>query len=386
MKSKREKTKEQLISELADMRKRIAGLEAERNQAEEATRLQEGKCRGLAESISDVFFAFDKDLKYIYWNKASEELTGVSSKDALGKHLYEVFPKDEQTERAEKAYLQALKTGQPRYFENEYRLGEKHYFFEISLYPSDEGLAVLAKDITERKKMDEQLIVTDRLASVGELASGIAHELNNPLTGVIGFSDLLITKQDIPEDIREDLTIINREAVRAAQVAKHLLTFARKHPDEKQPTDINNIVQLVLDLREYEQRVNNIDVEAKLADDLPQILANDFQLQQVFLNIIINAEHFMTEEHGLGTLTIITEQVEDIIRVSITDDGPGIFPDNITHIFDPFYTTKEVGEGTGLGLSICYGVITEHGGKIYAESELGKGTTFTIELPVLKEE
>jgi len=605
--------------------------EEQSKQAEEAIRLQEDNYRRLAESISDLFFAFDKDLKYTYWNKASEELTGIPAKDALGKHLYDIFPDDEQTQKAEKAYLQALKTGQPQYFDNEYRLGERGYFFEISAYPSAEGLSVFAKDITERKQaeealadeatrrrilieqsrdgivvldqdghvfevnqrfaemigytmeeslkldvwdweylysaeqvaemlrtvdekgdhfetrhrrkdgstydvgistnaatfggqklifcvcrditerklseeklaeseklysdiansvatgiyivqdrkfvfvnesfckitgytekqligmdsfklvypddremvrrkavgmlkglsgqgyeyrsvtrsgevltiyetvtpiqyqgkraalgsymditerkqIEEQLIVTDRLASVGELASGIAHELNNPLTGVIGFSDLLMTREDVPEDIREDLTIINREAVRASQVARHLLTFARKHPDEKLPTYINNIIRLVLELREYEQRVNNIVVKAELADDLPPVLANDFQLQQVFLNIIINAEHFMIEEHGRGTLTIITEQEGDIVRITLTDDGPGIAPDHLSHIFDPFYTTKEVGQGTGLGLSICYGIITEHGGKIYAESKLGKGATFTIELPVLEEE
>jgi len=323
-------------------------------------------------------------------NEAFFQASGYSRDECIGLTITELGLWVSQEDR--KKFIRILaEQNKVQDFETEMRLKSgdiKSVLLSVeTITIGGESFRVISsKDITDRKKMDEQLIVTDRLASVGELASGIAHELNNPLTGVIGFSDLLMTRENIPEDIKEDLTIINREAVRAAQVAKHLLTFARKHPDEKQPTDINNIVQLVLDLREYEQRVNNIDVEAKLADDLPQILANDFQLQQVFLNIIINAEHFMTEEHGLGTLTIITEQVEDIIRVSITDDGPGIFPDNITHIFDPFYTTKEVGEGTGLGLSICYGVITEHGGKIYAESELGKGTTFTIELPVLKEE
>jgi len=130
--------------------------------------------------------------------------------------------------------------------------------------------------------------------------------------------------------------------------------------------------------------VSNIEVNTQLAPDLPEITADGFQLQQVFLNIIINAEHFMIDAHGRGTFSITTERVGDIIRASFTDDGPGIAKENLGHLFDPFFTTKEVGKGTGLGLSICHGIITEHGGRIYAESESGKGATFVVELPVSK--
>lgn len=244
---------------------------------------------------------------------------------------------------------------------------------------------VSVNDITERKKMQEQLIVTDRLASVGELAAGIAHELNNPLTGVIGFSDLLISRDDIPDDIKEDLETINRESIRASQVAKHLLTFARKHPDSKSPVNIERVINNVLDLRSYEQKVNNIEVVRRFETDLPPVMANDFQLQQVFLNIIINAEHFMIEANGHGTLVITGEKKDDVIRVSFRDNGPGIPPDILPLIFNPFYTTKEVGKGTGLGLSICYGIITEHGGSIHAESKPEAGATFIINLPVYEE-
>jgi len=167
-----------------------------------------------------------------------------------------------------------------------------------------------------------------------------------------------------------------------AQVVSNLLTFARKHPQEKRSVNINNVIQNVLELRAYEQRVNNIEAITQLAPDLPAITADAFQLQQVFINIIINAEYFMIEANGRGTLTITTEQADDIIRVSIADDGPGIAPENLSHIFDPFFTTKEVGKGTGLGLSICHGIITEHGGRTYAKSKRGKGATFIVELPI----
>jgi len=254
---------------------------------------------------------------------------------------------------------------------------------DVTFDDSGEPIRMLGtvQDITERKKMEEQLIVTDRLASIGELSSGIAHELNNPLTGVIGFSELLLDR-DLPDDIKEDLEVINREAKRTAGIVRNLLTFARKHDTEKRLVNINSIIEKVLELRAYEQKVSNIEVDTQFTSDLPEIMADGFQLQQVFINIIINAEHFMKEAHGRGTLTITTEQVGDIIRASFADDGPGIAEENLGHLFDPFFTTKEVGKGTGLGLSISYGIITDHGGRIRAESELGKGATFIIELPV----
>ncbi|NLE08587.1 MAG: hypothetical protein GX631_04960 [Dehalococcoidales bacterium] len=149
---------------------------------------------------------------------------------------------------------------------------------------------------------------------------------------------------------------------------------------------INDVIRLVLELRAYEQKVNNITVNLALDENLPPVLANEFQLQQVFINIIINAEFFMTQAHGRGTLDIVTKQIGDSVMVSFGDDGPGVSAENLTHIFDPFFTTKEVGKGTGLGLSICYGIIVEHGGDIWAESEPGKGVKFVIEIPVFKDE
>jgi len=244
-------------------------------------------------------------------------------------------------------------------------------------------IITIVRDITERKRMQEQLMVTDRLASIGELAAGVAHEMNNPLTGVIGFSQLLLEKE-IPDDIKEDIAIINHEAQRTAEVVRNLLTFARKHVNIKQPVNINSVIANVLRLRAYEQKVSNIKAITRLSPDLPEVMANSFQLQQVFLNIVLNAEHFMTESHGKGNLTITTEPVGGNVKISFSDDGPGIKKKDLRRIFDPFFTTKDVGKGTGLGLSICHGVITEHGGKLYVESEYGKGATFIIELPGIK--
>ncbi len=239
----------------------------------------------------------------------------------------------------------------------------------------------LWQDDTEPKKAQEQLILSDRLASVGELAAGVAHELNNPLTSVIGFSQLLLGK-NLPDDVKEDIKIVCNEAQRTAAIVKNLLTFARKHTPVKQMMNVNNTLEQVMQMRAYEQRVSNIQVVSRFASDLPEIMADQFQLQQVFLNIIINAEYFMIEANQGGTLTITTENTGDIIRISFVDDGPGISKENLKHLFDPFFTTKEVGKGTGLGLSICHGIITEHNGNIYAENVPGKGAAFIIELPV----
>jgi signal transduction histidine kinase len=262
------------------------------------------------------------------------------------------------------------------------RVGEIQADMTIELEALRRRVAELENLETEQRRAEEQMLITDRLASIGELASGLAHELNNPLTGVIGFSQLLLGK-DLPDEIREDIKIIYSEAKRAADVMKNLLIFARKHAPIKQLVDINRVIEKVLTLRAYEHKVENIQVVNRFAPDLPLTMADYFQLQQVFLNIIINAEHFMLEAHHRGTLTITTRRAGNSIIASFADDGPGIAKEDMVHLFDPFFTTKEVGEGTGLGLSICHGIVTEHNGLLYAESKPGKGATFVVELPVL---
>ena len=248
------------------------------------------------------------------------------------------------------------------------------------------------RDVTERrraelekKELERKAQLSDRLASIGEMASGIAHEINNPLTGVIGFSELMMTK-DIPEDIRKDLEVIHDGSKRVAGIVKGLLTFARQRRPERTYTDINQIVADTLALRSYALETSNIRVDAVLDPDLPRTMADAGQIQQVFMNIIVNGEAEMKKAHGKGRFTVKTERIADTIRISFRDDGPGIAGENMDKIFDPFFTTKPVGEGTGLGLSLCHGIIAEHQGRIYAESEPGKGATFVVELPVVVEE
>ena len=241
----------------------------------------------------------------------------------------------------------------------------------------------VCKDITEEKQIREHLLQSEKMAAVGGLVSGVAHELNNPLTGVVGFSELLLKGQQDPK-LKKSLQRIHDEANRAARIVGNLLAFARKHRPESVMADINAVLEKTLDLRAYELRVNKIKVVTAFAPGLPKTLADPNQLVQVFMNLITNAEQAMRDAHGKGTLTITSAMAGTSIRVDIRDDGPGIAPGLIQKIFDPFFTTKPVGQGTGLGLSICQGILKEHGGTIEAASQPGEGTMFSVALPVVE--
>jgi two-component system NtrC family sensor kinase len=360
----------------------------ERKRMEETLGESREELRKMFESVTDGIAVIDLNGVITEVNQRTVEMHGFGSKDELlGKSALElVAPRDH--ERVAANMREALKGGQIRGVEYTLLKADGSEFpGELSTSALKDasgnlvGHITIAKNITERKRMEEQLMLTDRLASVGELASGIAHELNNPLTSVIGFSQLLM-EENIPDNLKEDLGTIYSEAQRAASIVKNLLMFARKHAPVRQLSQVNTIIEDVLRLRAYEHKVNNIEVDKRFATNLPEIMVDYFQMQQVFLNIIVNAESAMLEANGRGKLVITTGRLNDAIKVTIADDGPGIARENLRRVFDPFFTTKEVGKGTGLGLSICHGIVTGHNGRIYAESEIGKGATFVVELPV----
>jgi len=234
------------------------------------------------------------------------------------------------------------------------------------------------------KQLQEKVYLHSRLASIGELAAGVAHELNNPLTGIIGFSQRLLRKST-DQTINRDLTRIHNEAQRAVRVVQNLLAFARRHDLKKQYSDINEILTGALELRAYELRTSNIELVVELAPGLPKTMADFGEIQEVFLNIILNAEQAMTEANHGGKLSVKTQKVKNYIKICFTDEGPGIPAEQLGKVFDPFFTTRGKRGGTGLGLSVCHGIVAEHGGRIYAKSKPGKGTTFIIELPVVTE-
>ena len=238
----------------------------------------------------------------------------------------------------------------------------------------------------ERKEMEQKAHQESRLASIGEMASGVAHEINNPLVGVVGFSQLLMERKDLPDDVRGQLKMIHDGGQRVASIVKRLLSFTRQRKPERAYVDINQTIKATLEMVAYEMETANMKVINQLDPELPGTIADAGQLQQVFLNLVINAEKEMSLAHGKGNLHIKTETIGNKIRISFKDDGLGIAKENLDRIFDPFFTTREVGQGTGLGLSVCHGVIAEHNGRIYAESKPGRGATFIVELPVISED
>jgi len=355
----------------------------ERKEAEEAIKLAAKEWRRTFDSITDAISIHDRDFRIQRANKAFADIFNMKPSQIIGRHCYELHKGQKPISGC--PHQQTLATGKPAAAEfYESHLG-KYLHESTSPIFNEKGEVVgtvhITRDITEQKQQNERLMMADRLASIGELSSGAAHELNNPLTSIIGFSQLLMEK-DISDDIREDVKLIYNEAQRAVNVTKNFLTFARKHTPVKEPNQINNIIEDVLELHAHEHKVNHIHVEKRLAPNLPEILVDYFQMQQVFMNIIINAEYFMIEAHNAGTLTITTKKENSTVRISIADDGPGIPPENLGRIFDPFFTTKEAGRGTGLGLSICHGIVTEHGGQINVRSQLGKGATIFIDIPI----
>jgi len=257
-----------------------------------------------------------------------------------------------------------------------------------STHKGERANVAFIRDITERKQAEErerqlqqELHLSSRLAAIGQLAAGVAHEINNPLTGMLGYSELLLRKPT-DENTKKGLEIIHSSSLRVAKIVQNLLTFARHRQPKKEYVDINEIVKEALELRAYELKTSNIEVALDLAPDLPQIMGDFHQIQEVFLNLILNAEQAMTEAHRGGKLIIKTKQLKGRVRVSFTDDGPGIPAEHLNKLFDPFFSTRGEKGGTGLGLSICHGIVEEHRGRIYAKSKMGEGATLFVELPV----
>lgn len=239
----------------------------------------------------------------------------------------------------------------------------------------------LESTVETLRTTQQQLVQSEKLSAVGQFVAGVAHELNNPLTSVIGFADLL-SQVSKDEKARPHLELIAKSAHRCHKIVQSLLSFARQHKPERKLVRINAVVEEVLEIMAYDLRTSNIEVVREFGAQLPEIMADAHQLQQVFVNILSNARQALLTHRQDGRITVTTSLNRNFVTVAFADNGPGISPENLHKIFDPFFTTKPVGKGTGLGLSLSYGIISEHGGRIRAESKLEHGTTFFIELPV----
>ncbi len=338
----------------------------------------------LADAIKESAISIDSESRIVHWNAAFARKFGAP---VAGEPLSDHF--DPPGLRALiKATMNVTTARDAEMISDEG--GPNAAAYRVTAVPmadeaeseSDARMVLVIDDISEQADQRNRMVANSRLVAVGEMAAGVAHELNNPLTAVLGFSQLAL-KQTVDPVLRKDLESIANEAERAGQIVDNLLGFARSHAGRGDRFDAAASLKKVLDLREYECRVNNIEVVTYLDPDTPITRADGHRMEQVFLNLIGNAIHAISEGAGKGNITVGLVAIDGLIRISITDDGPGIPDEVLPHIFEQFYTTKPVGKGTGLGLHICQEIVRDHGGEIRVESHAGRGTTFVVEIPVV---
>jgi PAS domain S-box-containing protein len=263
-----------------------------------------------------------------------------------------------------------------------------HFSVNLSPMRDEQGhvtsVVVVMSDITDAATLQSKLMHAEKMAAVGQLVSGVAHEVNNPLTAILGFADLLMENHEVPESARKDLRVILQEAQRTKQIVQNLLSFARQVPPQRKPVQLNVILRRTVQLRAYDFHSRGVEVIEQFDQDLPFVVGDAHQLQQVFLNIVNNAYDAVREAVRPARIEIMTVRKGNMVEIMFRDNGPGIsFPDRI---FDPFFTTKEIGKGTGLGLSICYGIVREHGGEILCYNNVGEeGATFVVRFPIASE-
>jgi two-component system NtrC family sensor kinase len=268
--------------------------------------------------------------------------------------------------------------------EVELRTGERTYAVTaVPISSTDRSAVVLLfDDQTERRRLQDQLIQSEKMSAIGQLIAGIAHDLNNPLASVVGFADFLTEVPNIPASIREPLTVVREEAERASSIVRNLLGFARKQDHQRRPTALKPLLDATFVLLRNQLMAQRVEAQIEIEPDLPMPDVDPNQIQQVFVNLINNAAQAIASTGRPGTIVVRARRWLDGVAIDVMDDGPGMSEMLATQVFEPFFTTKAEGEGTGLGLSISQGIVKEHGGRIMLSSEEGKGSTFTVQLPL----
>jgi len=401
---------EHLYAELADNQAEIEGKNEELSQAKEFI-------ENVLDSMADTLVVIDSQGIIKKVNRATLKLLGYKEEEIVGRPVENILDQEKGGTLFRKDYLKKLmEKGTIHNFEMNYRTkrGEKiPMSFSGSLMRDKEGevigFIVVARDMRETRRLlqaareaaeaeraktrelkkayrelqnlQTQLIHSEKLASIGRLAAGVAHEINNPLTGVLTFAHLLLKEMSPDDPRRKDVEIIVKEAGRCKLITQSLLDFARQTEPKRVSTHINQLVEEALSLVKNQAAFHNIKIIKDLNPSLPLLMIDPNQIQQVFMNVILNAQEAMPQG---GFLSISTDFSEDgkFVEIKFLDTGYGIPKENMGKLFDPFFTTKEAGKGTGLGLAISYGLIKKHGGNIHINSKEGKGTTVIIKLPI----
>jgi two-component system NtrC family sensor kinase len=352
-------------------------------------RRSEARYRSLIESADDMIYTLDKDCKILSVNQYYKRLTGKDAYEVIGRNITEII------EYANPEHIGAIvekvfKTRVTVGHEERVKIGSKEYWLDTKYRPvlasgsKTNQVLVISRDITENKTMENQLFHAGKLASLGSLSAGVAHEMNNPIAIILGFTEMMMEKTHEGSKEYEILKAIERQANNCQRIIENLLTFARIPEKTTTETDVVVDLQNVVDVVMNTMVTKKIDLKIDIEEDLPKVKGDGQQIEQVFMNIVNNAAAAM---EGGGILIISARRFNDKVRVSFKDTGQGIRPENMDKIFEPFFTTKKVGEGTGLGLSVSYGIVKKFGGDIWVKSQTDEGgnepgTTFTVVLPM----
>jgi PAS domain S-box-containing protein len=365
---------------------------SERREIERRLYKEQEFARRLVGSFPDLILVLDTDGRFTFTSPRIKDVLGYEIEEndqkELGDHAH---PEDRPGLRALFAEVVAGRQSfasleiRVRHKNGEWRRIRCHFSPLSDEAGKIDGVIVSGRDVTELKRLEEQLIQSEKLAAMGQMLAGVAHELNNPLTAILGVTELLREREGVEESTKRQLDLTHRQARRAARIVQNLLEFSRPAAPKKQTLDLNSLVERTLQLHEHSLRRNSIEVDFQPVPTIPGVIGDANQLIQVLLNLVSNAEQAIREVRESGRIHIRIGRLGNHLSITVQDDGVGISPDSVPRLFDPFYTTKRPGGGTGLGLSICMSIIREHGGSIDVETLPAGGSAFTVYLPVVSE-
>lgn len=347
----------------------------------------EARYTRLVESAEDAIATMDEEGNLTSVNRALERVSGRKRAKLIGAHFVELIAPAERSVmwRLFAATLGGERQRREMHFTRPDGRGGVATVLSAPIVERGRitGVLAIARDVTEERMLVEQVARREKLAALGELVGGVAHEINTPLTGILAFAQILLARPTGDSEAMQAADSIVQEAKRAARIVTKLLTFARQNPPERLPTDLNQVIEDTLELRRYPLRVQEIELVVDLEQGLPLTWADPFQLQQVFLNLLANAEQAVSGIGGTRRITVRSRKKGASLLIEVADSGPGIAPEHLPHIFNPFYTTKPRGIGTGLGLSIADGIVREHHGTIRVQAGPGGGALFEVILPLV---